>query len=145
MLKIQVKTQSTTSETRCEENEKVQYIFVERRLNFDDADDFCRNQVTEPAVLAEIPDEVSFKFLENFLLEVANEGQPWIGLRRRDDDFFPQGTDLTDPDPGLFFIMSTLSGMLTTEIFHGKRTNQTMLVTEIKLVFCKFSIECFLF
>lgn len=80
----------------CVVDDNIEFIYVDEDLEVTDAAVRCA-QLSPPATLAIIPSASAFFTLNSFLLLVADEEQPWIGLRRNRDSTFPPNTDFTDP------------------------------------------------
>lgn len=99
----------------CLEVQNLEFIWVDDRLIFDDAQIAC-SELDPPAALASVPNAVTQNFISDFLI-VASEtrGQPLFGLRRAPASSLPDGTDLRDPN-----LFSFLDGTPIEQLSNGQ-------------------------
>lgn len=82
--------------TNCGPGKPLQYIFVDDKINFDTAELRCP-QLNPSAELARIPDQASFNLARTLIQQNVNGKQPWIGIRRVNDNQLPIGASVNDP------------------------------------------------
>lgn len=110
--------------SECSFNDDIEYIYFSDVVDANQALELC-TQLSPSTTLAQIPSASAFNLLASFLLQNTESDQPWIGLRRKPDEQFPQGTDFTDP--GFFFSDADEFGNVQNGVFpwrEGRPNNQ---------------------